>query len=158
MNLPTPELIEAMACSLVPVDVKVARERNLPTVLVLGAFPLPAQHPGLGLKVTVLPVPGWKPVPPKALGQAFIPALYPLGLAGAHISDFCVYSQEIMTVRSHCHFKSTHQLKEYWNCPTLKSLSFIELCSPLSRKDAVWVIEAPKPSEPGHLGCALPRV
>lgn len=52
MNLPTPELIEAMAPSLVPVDVKVARERNLPTVLVLTSFSLPAQHPGLGLKVS----------------------------------------------------------------------------------------------------------
>lgn len=33
MNLPVPELVEMTACSLVPVDVKVARERNLPTTL-----------------------------------------------------------------------------------------------------------------------------
>lgn len=74
---------------------------------------LSPSHPGLGLKVTVLPVPGWKPVPPNALGQVFIP----LGLAGAHISDSCVYSQEIMTVRSHCHFKRAHQLEKILELP-----------------------------------------
>lgn len=69
MSLPTRELIETTAHSLVPVDVKVARERNLPSVLVLCAFSLPAEHSGLGWKVTELPVPGWKPVPPSALGR-----------------------------------------------------------------------------------------
>lgn len=67
----------------------------------------------------------------------------------------------LLSVRSHCHLKSTHQfLKMTGTAPPWDSCHFCR-CHSLYclGKVLCWVTEAPKPSEPGDLyGCASPWV
>lgn len=153
MNLSVPEFT---ACPLVPVGVKGTRERSLPPAPVLNASPLPAVGPGPGLKATAPPVPGRKPSPrpPTEVG------LHSSSLCGLFGRDPYLWLLCLLSVRSHCHLKSTHQfLKMTGTAPPWDSCHFCR-CHSLYCLEKVlcWVTEAPKPSEPGDLGCASPWV
>lgn len=132
MNLSVPEFT---ACPLVPVGVKGTRERSLPTAPVLNAFPLPAVSPGPGLKATAPQslAGSHPPPPPTEVG------LHSSSLRGLFGRDPYLWLLCLLSVRSHCHLKSTHQfLKNDWDCPTLGSLSFLQMpFSLLSRKGAL---------------------
>lgn len=86
MSMSVPEFT---ACSYLPAGVKGTTERSLPTVLVLSASPsLPccASWPWLEARAS-------------QHTQVGLPSSsYPFCLAAAHIFDFCVSTQEIMTV------------------------------------------------------------